>query len=104
MILVEVKPLLQESIMAELKTTIAARELGISYSRLMSLLRADKFRAPHKDSSGDYLWSQEDLEEAKQALSIDRRRKAISPGTDVEGTGVVAGKMQLEGDGAESVE
>jgi len=64
--------------MTDLKTTIAARELGISYSRLMSLLRADKFPSPHKDSSGDYLWSQQDLEEAKQALSIDRRRK--SPG------------------------
>jgi hypothetical protein len=60
------------------KSPIAARELGISYSRLCWLLRADKLTPPLKDSSGDYVWADKDVEAARRALAIDRRRKVVS--------------------------
>jgi hypothetical protein len=59
-----------------LKTPIAARQLGVRYSRLVSLLRHGKIPAPAKDSSGDYLWAGTDLEAARQAMTVDRRKKA----------------------------
>lgn len=57
------------------KTATAARELGISYSRLHGLLRAEKMAAPQKDTSGDYVWTDEDLEAARRAMVLDYRRK-----------------------------
>jgi hypothetical protein len=63
-----------------LKTREAARWLGVSYWRLVSLLRCDKLTPlPQKDSSGDFVWFPEDLERARAALKIDRRRKAHHP-------------------------
>jgi hypothetical protein len=50
------------------KTPIAARHLGVSYSHLMSLLRNGKVTPPQKDSSGDYLWAEADLAAARRAL------------------------------------
>jgi hypothetical protein len=50
------------------KTPIAARRLNVPYSRLMSLLRYGKIDPPQKDSSGDYLWTEEDLVAARHAL------------------------------------
>jgi hypothetical protein len=57
------------------KTPTAAKELGTTYHRLISLLRSEKLSPPAKDSSGDYVWSDADLEAARKALSIDRRKK-----------------------------
>ena len=54
------------------KTPVAAKQLDIPYSRLISLLRHGKLAAPTKDSSGDYLWTNEDLERARQALASRR--------------------------------
>jgi hypothetical protein len=52
-----------------LKTPEAARTLGVTYHRLMGLLRFRRISPlPEKDSSGDYLWAQADLERARQAL------------------------------------
>ena len=61
--------------MNRLKSVMAARELGIPYSHLASLLRSGKFPPPQKDSSGDFLWSPQDLEAARRAMALDRRRK-----------------------------
>jgi hypothetical protein len=63
--------------MLPLKSIAAARQLGITYYRLISLLRSQKLTPPQKDSSGDYLWSAADLEAARQALLVDRRRKGV---------------------------
>jgi hypothetical protein len=52
-----------------LKTPAAARYLNTSYHRLIGLLRFGKIQPPPKDSSGDYCWSPEDLERARQALA-----------------------------------
>lgn len=57
------------------KSTKAAEELGITYYRLIGLLRSGKLTPPPKDSSGDYLWSDADLHKARRALRTDRRRK-----------------------------
>jgi hypothetical protein len=52
-----------------LKTPEAARTLGVSYHRLIGLLRFRRISPlPGKDSSGDYLWTKADLERARQAL------------------------------------
>jgi hypothetical protein len=58
-----------------LKSRQAAARLKISYYRLISLLRSEKLPAPQKDASGDYIWTERDLENARRALDIDRRRK-----------------------------
>ena len=63
------------SIMKVLTTTAVATELGIKYHRLISLLRAEKLNAPQKDTSGDYIWSDADINAARKALTIDGRRK-----------------------------
>jgi hypothetical protein len=57
----------------------AARELGWSITRLRSLIANGKIEPPEKDSSGDYVWSDDDLERARQAAAIDRRRKEHRP-------------------------
>jgi len=68
--------------MNAMKSTRAAQLLGIPYSRLTSLLRAAKLPAPQKDSSGDYWWSPGDLDAARRALTLDRRRKGVMAATD----------------------
>lgn len=57
------------------KSPIAAEELGISYYQLISLLRSKKLPPPQKDSSGDYIWADADIDAAREALRIDYRRK-----------------------------
>ena len=58
-----------------IKTMLAVRALDTTYHRLIGLLRFNKLNPPpEKDSSGDYIWSQEDLERARKALTVDRRR------------------------------
>jgi hypothetical protein len=57
------------------KTPVAALELDITQSHLHYLVRARKVKPPARDSSGDFLWSDADLEAARRALAIDRRRR-----------------------------
>ncbi len=54
------------------KTPAAARELGITYHRLIGLIRFDKIEPPARDSSGDYVWTDDDLERARAALNARR--------------------------------
>ena len=64
------------------KTQAVADMLGVPYHRLFAALRARKFPTPGKDSSGDYIWSEADVENARKALT-ERGRKprtqAIAP-------------------------
>jgi hypothetical protein len=57
------------------KTTAAAAELGERYYTLLNLVRYQKVPAPAKDSSGDFIWSDEDLERARIALRTSRRAR-----------------------------
>jgi hypothetical protein len=52
-----------------LKTPAAADKLGVSYHRLIGLLRFRKIEPPARDSSGDFVWSDADLERVRKALA-----------------------------------
>lgn len=51
------------------KSRFAAKELGISYHQLFALLRYDRMTPPQKDTSGDYVWTDDDLDAARRALA-----------------------------------
>jgi hypothetical protein len=55
------------------KTPLAAREAGITLRRLYGLIRNGKLAPPAKDSSGDYVWLDEDMERLFQVLDGARR-------------------------------
>ena len=57
------------------KTPVAARELGVGYFQLYDLLRFGKIDPPARDSSGDFIWTDADLERARNALASVRRAK-----------------------------
>jgi hypothetical protein len=61
------------------KSPVAARELGISYHQLVGLTRYGKITPPARDSSGDFLWSDQDLEHARAALAKMRRHVTREP-------------------------
>jgi hypothetical protein len=56
------------------KTPEAARALGVPYWRLSDAIRRGALTPPQKDSSGDYVWGPDDIERARAALAIDRRK------------------------------
>jgi hypothetical protein len=60
------------------KTPAVADQLGISYSRLINLLRTRRLDPPQKDTSGDYVWSPEDVERARQVLAATPARDSRS--------------------------
>lgn len=53
---------------AYVKTPIAARQLELSYTKLINQVRYGKIKAPVKDSSGDYMWSAADMAAARNAV------------------------------------
>ena len=55
------------------KTKAVADLIGITYHRLFELIRSNKIPPPQKDSSGDYIWCEQDIERARQALAVRRR-------------------------------
>ena len=61
--------------MAYRKTPAAARELGISYTNLIGLMRYGKLEPPERDSSGDYVWTDADMDRARRALELMHRRR-----------------------------
>jgi hypothetical protein len=60
------------------KTPAVADLLGISYSRLINLLRTRRLVPPQKDTSGDYVWTSEDVERARQVLASGPSRDGPS--------------------------
>jgi hypothetical protein len=64
--------------MSTYKSPAAARLLGISYYRLMGMIRSDRVFPPRKDSSGDYIWAEADLRAVREALARGRRGKQAS--------------------------
>jgi len=50
---------------------------GCTYWKLVSALRSGKIvPLPARDCSGDFIWSDEDIERVRVALRTDLRRKA----------------------------
>ena len=60
-----------------LKTPVVADLLGIGYYQLIGLLRSRRLTPPEKDTSGDYVWTEEDVERARQALTSGRRTAGV---------------------------
>ena len=60
------------------KSPVAARELGISYWRLIGLLRSGRLAPPAKDTSGDFLWSDTDMARAREALASAKLPKSLA--------------------------
>jgi hypothetical protein len=56
------------------KTPVAARELEVKYYQLIGLIRYGHIDPPQRDSSGDYIWTDDDLARARAALQARRRR------------------------------
>ena len=63
--------------MPHLKTLQVADALSVPYYRLYELLRLRKIPAPQKDGSGDYAWTDEDIERARSALARRRRGETV---------------------------
>jgi hypothetical protein len=57
------------------KTRDVAGRLGRDAKFLDSLLRSGRMPLPAKDSSGQFVWSEEDIANAIAAMKVDRRRK-----------------------------
>jgi hypothetical protein len=66
--------------MGYLKSSAAARALGVPYYRLFELIRSGKLPPPPKDTSGDYVWSEQDIEAARRALMARQPRPAVGAG------------------------
>jgi hypothetical protein len=62
-----------------LNTRAAARLLGRNANALHYLIQNDYLAEPQKDASGNYLWFPEDIERARAALAIDRRKLPRKP-------------------------
>jgi len=64
------------------KTPTVADLLGISYWRLINLLRTRRLVPPQKDTSGDYVWTPEDVERARQVFAATPARDSRSAAQD----------------------
>jgi hypothetical protein len=64
-----------------MKTKGAAAYLGVSYWRLINLVRFGKIAPPAKDASGDFLWLEGDLERARKAFAAMDKTRQPEPAT-----------------------
>jgi hypothetical protein len=61
-----------------IKTSVAVIELETTYHKLIGLIRFRKIDPlPARDSSGDYLWTDADLDRARAALTAMRQRREV---------------------------
>lgn len=62
------------------KTRTTAQLLGVSPGALLAAIRSGKVAEPiARDVSGHYLWSEQEIEAARAALAVDRRRRVPEP-------------------------
>jgi hypothetical protein len=59
------------------KTPAVADLLGVSYWRLINLLRSRRLVPPAKDTSGDYVWADADIERAREVLQSGRQHNDL---------------------------
>jgi hypothetical protein len=67
------------------KTPIACDLIPATYTQLANMLRCKKIKAPPKDTSGDYLWGQEDIEAARRVLAARRPGRSAPAAVPTEG-------------------
>jgi hypothetical protein len=65
--------------MSYLKTMAVARQLDTAYWKLLRLVHIGKIPAPSKDTSGDLIWTEGDVERARAALAERRTRSREVP-------------------------
>jgi hypothetical protein len=76
---VAIPSLIGDTSMTGFKTRQVAIELEIPYHRLPDLIRSGAMAPPAKDFSGDYVWSPEDVERAREIIRArDTRRREAS--------------------------
>lgn len=66
------------------KTTELVRQLGITHNQIAYLIRENRLQPPLKDASGDYLWSDDDVERLRAALAKLRSRRRATASAPVE--------------------
>lgn len=59
-----------------MSTRQAGQRLGKTGFYMRSLIDSGRIPAPPKDATGNFVWSEQDLENARKAITIDRRRPA----------------------------
>lgn len=62
--------------MPYLKSGAVAELLGIPYYTLFELMRAKRLQPPQKDSGGQFVWTEADLERARLAVAERQARRA----------------------------
>jgi hypothetical protein len=67
--------------MRVMKTRDVEALLGVGWWVLYGLIRTRKMPAVGKDSSGDLIWSELDVQRAREALAAGRRAKRYAPTT-----------------------
>jgi DNA-binding transcriptional MerR regulator len=58
-----------------LKSGAVAQQLGIPYYTLFELMRGGHLQPPQKDSSGQYVWTEADVERARHAVAERKTRQ-----------------------------
>jgi hypothetical protein len=55
----------------------AAALAGCTINQLHEALRQNKMARPQRDVTGRYVWCAEDVQRLREAVAVDRRRKAV---------------------------
>jgi hypothetical protein len=63
------------------KTMGVARLLGVPYHVVITLVRSSKIPAPEKDEAGDFQWTEQDIERARQVIAARRKKREIATPT-----------------------
>jgi hypothetical protein len=64
--------------MPPIKTRDAAKLLGCRYFQLIYAINTERLTPPAKDSSGDYVWTDADIERARAALAAWKQKRATA--------------------------
>jgi hypothetical protein len=59
------------------KTRSVCNFLNVRYSHLTCMLRDGRLAPPAKDESGDFVWLDSDIQRAREALAMPRRKRQM---------------------------
>ena len=66
--------------MGHRSTTAAAALIGVPYFRITYLIRTGRIKPPARDDSGNYRWTDSDIEAARKILDSRRRPSPATVG------------------------
>ena len=58
-----------------MKTRDVEALLNLAVGKVSHMIRARRFEPPRKDSSGDFVWTKEDIERLRRALAAPARAR-----------------------------